>query len=287
MLPPPSDSAWITPYGVILGLGLLMAWWYARRRAVASGTDPSHIDLMVPLIFLISILGAWLLPILSPGDTLLMDNTGKSQIRFRLFGLLFVATPAIFVYCRIAGLGCRRILDLFALPAVLWLVCLRIGCFLAGCCWGDVAIKLGAAKSLLAAQVQTVPWLTGDWVWSAVVFPQSSLAYQQHIILNLIGTDATESMPVHPTQLYELAYLLVFWVILRTMESRTLPPGYLAIATLAGYTLGRFVIEFLRADSGISLGNLTFTQLLCAMLFAGCAFAFGKMKTVNGSLYRI
>jgi len=169
------------------------------------------------------------------------------------------------------------------LPAVLWLVCLRVGCFLAGCCWGDVAITLETAKSLLAAPAQTVPWLTGDWVWSAVSFPQGSPAYQQHIIQGLIGTGATESLPVHPTQLYELAYLLVLWVALRIVASRTLPLGYLAIATLSGYTLGRFVIEFLRADSGMILGNLTFTQLLCAILFAGCAVVFGKMKIVNGT----
>ena len=271
----------------MLVFGLFIAWWYARRRAIAEGVDPSHIDLAVPLVFLISILGVWLLPMISLGDALISGHAGEYQNRFCLFGLLFVAAPTLFAYCRATGLGYRRMLDLLALPAVLWLVCLRVGCFLAGCCWGDVATKFETGKSLLAAPVQTVPWLTGDWVWSAVSFPQGSPAYQQHIILGLIGTGATESVPVHPTQIYELAYLLVLWVVLRTMESRTLLPGYLAIATLAGYTLGRFVIEFLRADSGISLGNLTFTQLLCAMLFAGCAFAFGKMKTVNGSLYRI
>tara|TARA_B100000959_G_C14600527_1_gene467911 strand:- start:394 stop:585 length:192 start_codon:yes stop_codon:yes gene_type:complete len=57
-----------------------------------------------------------------------------------------------------------------------------------------------------------------------------------------------------------------------------MPPGYLAVAAVAGYALGRFVLEFLRADSGIILANLTFTQLLCAALLAGCLFTFGKMR---------
>ena len=154
----------------MLVFGLFVAWWYARRRAIVEGVDPSHIDLAVPLVFLISILGVWLLPMISLGDALISGHAGEHQNRFRLFGLLFVAAPTLFVYCWATGLGYRRMLDLFALPAVLWLVCLRVGCFLAGCCWGDVAIKLGAGSIPVSRlQVQTVPWLTGDWVWSAVV----------------------------------------------------------------------------------------------------------------------
>ncbi len=230
MLPPPSDSAWITPYGVILGLGLLMAWWYARRRAVASGTDPSHIDLMVPLIFLISILGAWLLPILSPGDTLLMDNTGKSQIRFRLFGLLFVATPAIFVYCRIAGLGCRRILDLFALPAVLWLVCLRIGCFLAGDgCYGK----------------------PGDFPW-CVIFPEAVVTHfsYQGVIHYVTPNSVTDVLtPVHPTPIYETIISCfsfgLLWQFRRKLEYRS---GVLFGLTLLAMGIERFTVEFWRIN---------------------------------------
>ncbi len=153
----------------MLVFGLFIAWWYARRRAIAEGVDPSHIDLAVPLVFLISILGVWLLPMISLGDALISGHAGEHQNRFCLFGLLFVAAPTLFAYCRATGLGYRRMLDLLALPAVLWLVCLRVGCFLAGCCWGDVATKFETGKSLLAAPVQTVPWLTG-----LVCSPQAS-----------------------------------------------------------------------------------------------------------------
>ena len=42
---------WITPYGVLLVLACITAWWLARRRATATGLDPSHIDLALPLAF--------------------------------------------------------------------------------------------------------------------------------------------------------------------------------------------------------------------------------------------
>ena len=115
----------------------------------------------------------------------------------------------LFVYCRLAKLDYRRVVDVFALPMVLFLACVRVGCLLAGCCWGDVAVRLEAVVFPLATQVQTLPWLIGDWVWSSVSFPRGSLVYQQHVTLGLIENGATESLPIHPTQLYELVYVLI------------------------------------------------------------------------------
>ncbi|HCX88312.1 MAG TPA: hypothetical protein DG761_09830 [Gammaproteobacteria bacterium] len=262
----------------MLGIGLLTAWWFSRRRAVVECIDPSHIDLAVPLTFLISILGVWLLSKINLGEMLIDNQPLQQQNRFRLFSLLFIALPTLFIYCRASGLGYRRMLDLFALPALLWLVCVRVGCFLTGCCWGDIAVRLEAVVFPFAAQVQTLPWLIGDWVWSSVSFPRGSLVYQQHIALGLIGDSATESLPIHPTQLYELVYVLILWTILQATKFRLLPAGCLAVATLAGYVMGRFVIEFLRADSELIVANLTFAQLLCTILLVCCIFGYRRFS---------
>lgn len=275
---PTTVDALVTPYGVMLVVGLLLAWGYARTRAVAVGIEPSHVDLAVPLIFLLSIAGARLLPVVSPGESMFAAGSGVFSGRSRLLGLALVAAPALFVYCRVARLGYRCMLDLLALPAILWLACVRVGCFLAGCCWGDVAQRLEAGRSTSVAQVQTLPWLSSDWSWPAIAFPAGSPAHAQHGYLGLIDASTAESLPVHPTQLYELAYLAVLWWLLRIITSRNMPPGYLAVAAVAGYALGRFVLEFLRADSGIILANLTFTQFLCAALLAGCMFTFRKIR---------
>jgi len=262
----------------MLGIGLVTAWWFSRRRAVVECIDPSHIDLAVPLTFLISILGVWLLPKISTGEMLIGNLPLQQQNRFRLFGLLFIALPTLFIYCRATRLGYRRMLDIFALPALLWVACVRVGCFLTGCCWGDVAVRLEAVVFPLATQVQTLPWLIGDWVWSSVSFPRGSLVYQQHVTLGLIENSATESLPIHPTQLYELVYVLILWTILQATKFRLLPAGCLAVATLASYVIGRFVIEFLRADSELIVANLTFTQFLCATLLACCIFGYDRVR---------
>ena len=278
MLPRPFDFLPITSYGLMLLLGLVVAWWYARKRAMANCMDVSHIDLALPLTFLVGIVGAWLFSKISPGDILIGGEADQPQNRFRLFGFLCIALPALFVYCKLAKLDYRRVVDVFALPMVLFLACLRVGCFLAGCCWGDVAENLGVLVTPFASQIQTVSWLAGDWIWWAVSYPQDSLAYQQQITLGLIGSSATESLAVHPTQLYEMVYVLLLWMVLRSIEIRPLSRGCLAITAIGGYALGRFVIEFLRADSELIVSNLSFTQLLCAVLLVGCIFGYGRVR---------
>ena len=54
--------------------------------------------------------------------------------------------------------------------------------------------------------------------------------------------------------------------ILSRLPWRELPRGMLAVLTVAGYALGRFLIGYLRADGSIVVGNLTITQLQCIVL---------------------
>jgi phosphatidylglycerol:prolipoprotein diacylglycerol transferase len=183
---------------------------------------------------------------------------------------LLIAFPLLFAYTRLAGLHFRRMLDMFALPVVLWLVILRVGCFMAGCCWGDLtqaqAGLAGVANPRLIEQVLTLHWLTGDWIRTAVSYPAGSLAFEQQQILGLLEPGAVSSLPVHATQLYELALLLVLLGLLVVYETRPREPGRVAIVTLAGYCMLRFLVEYLRADSALVVGSHTFTQIICAVL---------------------
>jgi phosphatidylglycerol:prolipoprotein diacylglycerol transferase len=273
---------WITPYGLMLVVALLGGWLYARQRVKAAGLDVSHADLAVPLVFIASLLGARLLTLIIPGDAEFAGELYQAHSRFRLFGLFFAGVPALFVYSRLARLSFRGLLDLFALPVVLWLALLRFGCFMAGCCWGDLTQEHAGLGSIadprLADQLLTLPWLTGDWLITAVNFPAESLAYQQHLALGLIEPGASSSLSVHPTQLYELLLLVLLLVVLRRVESRWTSPGMVALVTLCAYAALRFIIEFLRADSTLVLGQLTSTQLICIALLLGCAVCMPVLK---------
>lgn len=85
----------------------------------------------------------------------------------------------------------------------------RIGCFLAGCCYGR------PTDSVLG-----------------VIFPAGSPPFE-----------AFGATPVHPTQLYEAAALLAIFAILMIWGGKNRFPLYCML-----YGAARFVIEFFRAD---------------------------------------
>ena len=256
MYPYLGNQDWLTAYGLFLIIALTTCWWLARRAAARSGVDPSHIDLALPLVFIV-------------GAACVALFAGP---RIRLYPLIFGCTAALFAYSLVAKLSFRTLLDIFALPTIAAIAIQRLGCFLAGCCWGDVAVHDGwldvIAGTGLGHQLQTLPWAAGDWVVTAVQFPAGSLAWQQDLAAGLITAEAPVSLPVHPTQLYESVLLLPVILMLVRLERRELPAGSLALAAFAAYGLVRFGLEYLRADNPMFIGNLTLPQATSAALFA-------------------
>ena len=257
-----SQTDWVTPFGLIFILAILVAWYWARRNAKTIDINASHVDLIVPLTIVVGVAGGTVLATLMPVDYLVASEAMNHGLRIRLFSILGTGAIGVFVYSRIAGLSFSRMVDVFALPTLAGLAIHRIGCFLAGCCWGDIAIA--AEVETLAAQVQTTSFLHG--IPGAVQYPPGSLPFDQHVALGLIGEGAPASLPVYPVQLYEAALLVVMILVLSRVRWRSTPRGTLAVLTASAYALMRFFIEFLRADGHLVIGNLTVTQLQCIAL---------------------
>lgn len=259
MYPRLGNQDWITSYGLFLLLACLVCWWLARRDARRVGLDPSHIDLLVP-----AALAAGLLTVV-----LVTDASA------RVFPLVFGGMAAVFVYSRISRQSFRQLLDILAIPTLAALGIQRFGCFLAGCCWGDVAVHDDwldvIANTGLGTQLQTLPWAAGDWVVTAVTYPSGSFAYEQHLAAALITDDASRSLPVHPTQLYEAAMLLAAIWLLGRVRRGPHAAGAVALSGFAAYGFIRFGLEFLRADNSLVIGDLTLPQLTSAVVF-GVAF---------------
>ena len=148
----------MTPYGLIFLAAIGTAWFFARRNAKSVSIDPSHIDLLIPLTISAGIVGGTLIALLLSGD---------EGIRVKLFAVVGIGAAALFAYGHFARLPFGRLLDVFALPVVAALMVHRVGCFLAGCCWGDV--------------------VSNDVV-RGVQYPPGSFAYEQHVEAGLILT---------------------------------------------------------------------------------------------------
>jgi phosphatidylglycerol:prolipoprotein diacylglycerol transferase len=195
----------------------------------------------------------------------------------QLIPLVFCGLAVAFVYSRVFRLSFGRLIDTLAIPVVAAVALQRVGCYLAGCCWGDVAV-LDPWLAVIAgtdtgAQIQTLPWAAGDWVVWAETHPPGSLVYEQHVNAGLILPEAARSLPVHPAALYEAAVLLPLLLVLRRVGLRRCQPGSLALLSMASYACQRFAFEFLRAGNPIVVSYLTLPQLQSAAVFAA-AVAF-------------
>jgi phosphatidylglycerol:prolipoprotein diacylglycerol transferase len=188
--------------------------------------------------------------------------------------MLATGAVAVFVYSRLNKLSFRQLLDAFALPTLAALMIHRIGCFLAGCCWGDIVSH--GAKTTLATQVQTLPFLNG--MSGGVQYPPGSLPFEQHVALGLIEPGALASLPVVPVQLYEAALLLVVLLAFWRFPWSEYRKGTLVMLVTCTYAVLRFFIEYLRADGSIIIGNLTVTQLQCLVLMSSAFLLPGMLK---------
>lgn len=159
-----------------------------------------------------------------------------------------------------------RLGDMAAAPLVFAHALGRLGCYFAGCCFG--AVTQGAL---------------------GVQFPVGSQAYRLHREEHLEALKAQFgvlgewlSLPVHPTQLYEVgANLLIFGVLYFVLRARKTFHGYLLGWMLVLYGLARFHIEFLRADMrGELLGLATSQWIAVPLVLIGVAvLVYGSRRS--------
>jgi prolipoprotein diacylglyceryl transferase len=119
---------------------------------------------------------------------------------------------------------------------------------------GEACIRFGNFMNGEAHGVPTtMPW--------GVVFPLGSPAGNQF-----------PGIPVHPTMLYQLsANLLVFFVLWFILRKKSYRDGFCAAFTVILYSIGRFFIEGLRADS-LYLGHFRVAQIFCIALISMMTF---------------
>ena len=126
----------------------------------------------------------------------------------------------------------------------------RVGCFLNGCCWGGVT---------------AMPW--------GLRFPAGSPIYSYQVEQGFITAAAGKTLPVHPTQLYMVAGLLVIMLVLKFSLDRRRFTGHTALLYGVLYGVLRFIVEGLRGDSVRSVFGMTVSQTISLALALGCGIA--------------
>ncbi len=116
----------------------------------------------------------------------------------------------------------------------------RMGCLLAGCCFGSMT---------------TLPW--------GLSFPPRSPASEAQAKEHLLDSVRMWSHPVHPTQIYEsAASLAIAAVCLFYVLPRKRYDGQVFAVSLVLYSIARFLVEILRRDARGGAIGLSTSQLI-------------------------
>ena len=275
----------ISSYPALLLIGFFFGYLLARKRALHAGLAGRHIDNVVLLLVVAGPFGARLFSRLFEmhlgfWEALKVLNGGGLVF----YGGFIVSILTVILYALIVRLPLLTLCDVAAPSAALGLAFGRIGCFMAGCCWGDVCVDSARIARIsdpaAAYQVWTVPILSGPNLPFAVTFPKESDIYEQHQNLGLIKSDSPRSLPVHPAQLYESAMaFLLCWLLARKKSARL---GQVSLGLLLGYAVIRFSVEFLRADNSPVYWGMTLSQVISILMAIMCAVLIVARKTGRG-----
>jgi phosphatidylglycerol:prolipoprotein diacylglycerol transferase len=275
----------ISSYSVLLLAAFFFGWVLARRRAAAFGIRKSDLDNITLIIPLAGLFGARLFARLfyekAPLFEAIQVWKGDGLV---FYGGFLACLAAIAAYAAARRVRWVALADCLAPSFLLGLALGRVGCFLAGCCWGDLcATPMQAAKAgdpAAIARIHTWPSLSGSGWPLAVTFPGKSDPAKQHVRLGLIDGGAERSLPVHPVQLYEaLLAASLAWLLHRASRSQS-APGLVSVAACLGYAWLRFCTEFLRADNKLYAGEFTFSQVVSLWIAGTCLLLLAVRATI-------
>jgi phosphatidylglycerol:prolipoprotein diacylglycerol transferase len=276
----------IGAYSACLVFAFLCGYLLARWRAVRIGIPGRHVDNLTLMIPLIALFGArffsWLF--YQPAGTGFVEGMMMDGGGLVFYGGLVFAVGTVILYTLTKRLPLREMADAFAAPVVLGLAIGRVGCFMAGCCWGDLCVDQKTLASITdpqtAFKVQTFTSASTERFPLAVEFPKGSGAHRQHVKLKLIAEGSARSLPVHPTQLYEAALAFLFALALHLNFTKRRRAGDVFPLMLVGYGIIRFAVEFFRADNAPAYLGLTISQVISVafIVVGGMALLLGVQR---------
>jgi phosphatidylglycerol:prolipoprotein diacylglycerol transferase len=229
----------IYSYGVLLAAAYLLGLQFALIRARSRGLPPQRVMDLGIWIIISALAGAKLLLLIvdfdqftaSPRDLLSLARSGGV-----FYGGLIAAVVVALIYLRRHRMPLWTTTDVFAPGIALGHIVGRLGCLLAGCCFGKPA---------------SVPW---------------AMTFTDPVARANVGTPL--GIPLHPTQLYEAGAETLILVFLLAFERRGRPfPGRTFWTYMLLYGVSRFAVELFRGDRrGMVFDVLSTSQFVSVLL---------------------
>ena len=219
-------------YGFMIAVGILAAFFVATKRAPGFELDPDAV-LNIGLVGAVcGFIGAKVLFCIVEYSSFIADPVGTfiSGNGFVVYGGIIGGVAGAFLYCKKKDQDFLRYFDLIMPSIALAQGFGRIGCFLAGCCYGmETDLPVG------------------------VVFTHSELA--------------PNGVKLLPTQLMSSAGDFIIAFVLIVLAKKIVGKGKIGLLYVILYSIGRFAVEFFRDDARGSVGALSTSQFISIFTF--------------------
>ncbi|MCE5245384.1 prolipoprotein diacylglyceryl transferase [bacterium] len=239
----------VPTYGIFLSTAILVGWMLFLRLAKRDGIDGDKAGAAAFWALVAGVVGGKVGLILVDLPIYLSQPQEIFTVGFlRAAGVVWTAVlagAAAFAWTARRGkLPMGRLVDAAALPVPICQAIGRIGCLMAGCCYGGRC----------------------DLPWGIVYESQEA-----HL-----RTGVPLGVSLHPAPMYEALWsLAVVLPLLVLVRRRRRAPGEVVLAYFGLYALGRFVVEFFRGDDlrGVWFGGAVSTSQLISLAVFPLALA--------------
>ena len=245
----------ITFFGLLIAAGMLLGLGFIVLEARRCGEkEDDYLEMMI-LSLVTGVIGARALYVcfswnLYKGNINQIFNLRSGGLAF--YGGLFGGMLGAAIYCAIRKKAFMQMADTACMGLVIAQIIGRWGDFFNRESFGEYT------NSIFAMQLPL----------SAVRSSEVTSAMREN--LETIG--GVSYIQVHPVFLYESLWCLVLFLLMLVWKRKKCFHGEVFLRYLAGYGLGRFILEYLRTDKlmipGTSIG---ICQVISAALFLICA----------------
>jgi phosphatidylglycerol:prolipoprotein diacylglycerol transferase len=244
----------IYSYGVLLAAAYLLGLKFAMVRGRQRGLDEARVMDLGIYVIISALVGAKLMLLIVDFRHFTTDSTavfGLLRSGGVFYGGLILAVAVALWYLRRYRMPTWDVCDAFAPGIALGHVVGRLGCLLAGCCYG---------------RQTDVPW--------AIVFTNPEAAAN-------VGTPL--DVHLHPTQLYEAsAEALILGLLLATESRGKAFSGRTFWSYILLYGASRFVIEFYRGDPrGMVMGLVSTSQFISLFLMPLAIVMLIRLRSIR------
>ena len=235
----------VTGYGIMMVVAFLVGGWLIARQLREAGLKDDYAADMVAAAVIGGIIGAklWYVALTGNPDAFL------SRGGLVWYGGFIGGALAVILNSWRVGVPLRWTMQLAAPALAAGYALGRVGCFLVNDDYG---------------RPTDLPW--------GVKFPEGLPPSTAGNLKNLFGIpipgglDPSTVLAVHPTQLYEVAAMLVAFAVLWSLRKGGRPVGWLFGLYLVFAGIERFLVEIFRAKDDRLLGPFTLAQLASVII---------------------